>query len=202
MWIQHEAVYLCQYMDWTLGRISLSIHGLNMRQDVCQYMDWTPAARFFEMTRSFLAVSSLKFFACSFSITRQEIHAYHNFGNFACFYLITSALQDTWMTVQGLRRLVSNAAARVRSQVKSCGICGVQSGTGVGFHRLRRFPLPILVPEMSTMHVSSWTVAKGQLVTDVPSGHTITSPYETKQGIYGRQYLTWNICFFHIQLLF
>jgi hypothetical protein len=30
--------------------------------------------------------------------------------------------------------------------VRSCGICGVQSGTGVGFLCVLRFPLPILIP--------------------------------------------------------
>jgi hypothetical protein len=29
---------------------------------------------------------------------------------------------------------------------RSCGICGAQSGTGAGFLRVFRFPLPILIP--------------------------------------------------------
>jgi hypothetical protein len=42
-----------------------------------------------------------------------------------------------------IRRLPP-AAARVRSPVKARGICGGQSGTGAGFLRVLRFPLPIL----------------------------------------------------------
>jgi hypothetical protein len=60
--------------------------------------------------------------------------------------LFNSLKTDRAMT-QAVSRLFSNAAARVPTQVRSCGICGVQSGTGVGFLRLLRFPLPILVPE-------------------------------------------------------
>jgi hypothetical protein len=41
----------------------------------------------------------------------------------------------------------STAAARVRFQVRSCGISAGQSGTGVGFlQKKHTFPLPILIP--------------------------------------------------------
>jgi hypothetical protein len=47
---------------------------------------------------------------------------------------------------QVVSRWLPTAAARVRSQVRSCGIRGGQIGTGAGFLRVLRFPLPILIP--------------------------------------------------------
>jgi hypothetical protein len=38
------------------------------------------------------------------------------------------------------------AAARVRAQIRSCGICCERSGPGADFLRVLRFPLPILIP--------------------------------------------------------
>jgi hypothetical protein len=55
---------------------------------------------------------------------------------------------------QAVSRRLPIAAARVRAQVRSCGICGGQSGTGVGFFRVLRFPLPILIPQIAP-HSSS-----------------------------------------------
>jgi hypothetical protein len=45
----------------------------------------------------------------------------------------------------GSSRLPS-AAAWVQSQIRSCGNYGGKSGTGVGFLRVLRFPLPLLIP--------------------------------------------------------
>jgi hypothetical protein len=61
------------------------------------------------------------------------------------------------------------ARARVRAQVRSCGICGVQSGTGAGFLRVPTAP-----------HSSGAGII-GQLVADVPSGLSVTPPQETKK---------------------
>jgi hypothetical protein len=47
---------------------------------------------------------------------------------------------------QAVTGRLSTEAAQVRSQVKSCGICGEQSGTRAGFLPVLRFPLPILIP--------------------------------------------------------
>jgi hypothetical protein len=47
---------------------------------------------------------------------------------------------------QVVSRWLPTAAARVRSQVRSCGICGGQSGTGASFLQVLRFPLPVLIP--------------------------------------------------------
>jgi hypothetical protein len=40
----------------------------------------------------------------------------------------------------------STSAVLARSQIRSCEICGRQSGTLVGFLLVLRFPLPILIP--------------------------------------------------------
>jgi hypothetical protein len=47
---------------------------------------------------------------------------------------------------QAVSRRLPTAAARVRSKFRSCGISGGLSGTGAGFLRVLRFPLPILIP--------------------------------------------------------
>jgi hypothetical protein len=46
----------------------------------------------------------------------------------------------------GLNRQLPTTAARVRSQIRSCEICGGQSGSGTCFLRVFRFPLPIFIP--------------------------------------------------------
>jgi hypothetical protein len=60
-----------------------------------------------------------------------------------------NATSDTSYRCLAIVKAVScrlpTAAARVRAQVRSCGICGGQSGAGGGYIRVFRFPLPILI---------------------------------------------------------
>jgi hypothetical protein len=56
---------------------------------------------------------------------------------------------------QTVSRRLPTAAARVRAQVKSCGTCCEQNGTGAGFLRVLQFPLPILIPPTAPHSSSS-----------------------------------------------
>jgi hypothetical protein len=55
---------------------------------------------------------------------------------------------------EAVSRWLPTAAARVRAQVRLCGIYDGQSSTGAGFLRVLRFPLPILIPQTAP-HLSS-----------------------------------------------
>jgi hypothetical protein len=46
---------------------------------------------------------------------------------------------------QAVSRWLPIAASRVRVRA-ACGVCGGESGTGAGFLRVLRFPLPIIPP--------------------------------------------------------
>jgi hypothetical protein len=69
----------------------------------------------------------------------------------------------------------------------SCGICVGQSGTGAGFLRVLRFPLPTIIPQNSPSSLSpeAGTVV-GQLVVDVPSGPSLTPPPTIRMIYYDR----------------
>jgi hypothetical protein len=49
---------------------------------------------------------------------------------------------------QAVSSWLPTAAARVRARA-ACGVCGGQNGTGAGFLRVLRFPLPIIIPPIS-----------------------------------------------------
>jgi hypothetical protein len=68
-------------------------------------------------------------------------------------------------TAQAVSRRLPTAAARVRS----CGICGGQTGAGAGFLRVLRFPLPIIIAPTAS-HSSSTSTSSGVgTMAEVPS---------------------------------
>jgi hypothetical protein len=54
-------------------------------------------------------------------------------------------LRSGRVVAQAIGRWLPTAAARVRIRA-ACGVCGGQNGTGAGFLRVLRFPLPIIPP--------------------------------------------------------
>jgi hypothetical protein len=80
---------------------------------------------------------------------------------------------------QAVRRRLPIAVARVRAQVRSCGICGGQSCAGADFLRVLRFTLSILIPltaPQSPYIIGAGTI--GQLVADVPNRLSLIPPQE------------------------
>jgi hypothetical protein len=82
------------------------------------------------------------------------------------------------------------AAARVRAQVRSCGIYGGRSGTGADFLRVLRFPLPIVIPP--TAPHSSSSIIRGWYNRPISGRRTkwTQSPHRKKLKKLG-----WNIIF-------
>jgi hypothetical protein len=77
---------------------------------------------------------------------------------------------------QGVSRRLPTAAARIRARVRSSGICSGQSGAEVDFLRVRRFPLPILIPPAAPQLPSSiiWGWYNRPVVAALPSGLSLT----------------------------
>jgi hypothetical protein len=67
----------------------------------------------------------------------------------------TIAYKTDRAIAQAVSRRLRIAGARVRTQARSCGICGGKSGTGEDFLRVLRFPLPILIPPTAPHSSSS-----------------------------------------------
>jgi hypothetical protein len=82
---------------------------------------------------------------------------------------------------QVVSRRLPTAAARVRAQIRSCGICGGQRGTGAALLRVLRFPLSILIPPTDPHSSSSGACTIGQLVADVPLHSVSFHPMNLKK---------------------
>jgi hypothetical protein len=83
--------------------------------------------------------------------------------------------------VQAVSRRLPTAAARVRSQVMSCGMYGGESGTWAGFRRVLRLSLPVLISSNAFTHLQCGAGIIGQLVSDVPSGALSPHPEGKKK---------------------
>jgi hypothetical protein len=73
---------------------------------------------------------------------------YHEYGS----ELSGSIKGEEWGRAQAVSRRLPTAAARIRSQVRSCGICGGQSGTGAGFLRVLQLPLLVSCHQLFYVH--------------------------------------------------
>jgi hypothetical protein len=90
--------------------------------------------------------------------------------------LPTASCSQGRAIAQAVSRWLPTAAARVRARIRSCGICGGQSGAGAGFLRVLRFPLPIFIPPISPQLPPSiiWGRCNRPVVAAVPSGLSLT----------------------------
>jgi hypothetical protein len=65
-------------------------------------------------------------------------------------YKVLSLISHNVYTKYSYCPRLPTTAARVRARVRSCGICGGQSGTGASFLIVLRFPLPIRIPPIAS----------------------------------------------------
>jgi hypothetical protein len=78
------------------------------------------------------------------------------------FWRECMALEVGCAIAQAASRWLPTAVARVRARVRSCGICGGQNGTGAGFVRVLRFPLPIFIPPIPIAPQPSLSIIWGR----------------------------------------
>jgi hypothetical protein len=105
-------------------------------------------------------------------------------GHLSLRLLPHGTLQHHSLTSHHNRFPLPAVSCRLQAQVRSCGICGGQSGTGAGFLRVLPFPLPII--PLSAPHSSSIIIMVsriGQMVAVVPSGLSLTAHEGTKTSL-------------------
>jgi hypothetical protein len=128
--------------------------------------------------------------------TRYHSDTWRSFRKIVFIYFTFSLIFIvTWgpgrAIAQAVSRQLPKAAARLRSQVRTCGICGGQNVTGVSFLRVLRSALTILIPPDAP-----YSTFIGRLIADVPSGLSPTPPKETEEN-----YMTSSFSVFYPFLL-
>jgi hypothetical protein len=102
---------------------------------------------------------------------------------FPCSSVSSTVVKYRWLKVgraigQEASRRFPTPAARVRAQVKSCGIYGGKLALGQVFFEYFGFPCQFSFHRLLQIHhhLSSGAGTIGQLVADVPSGLGLTPP--------------------------
>jgi hypothetical protein len=83
---------------------------------------------------------------------------------------------------QPVCRRLPTAGARVRYQVRTCGICVGQRALWEVFSEYVRFPYQFSFHQLLHTHLASGAGTIGQIVFDVPSGLSLTWPQGIKKG--------------------
>jgi hypothetical protein len=85
----------------------------------------------------------------SFYQTTRHRSSEDTFSHCLSFKLLFLMCKEGRAIAQAVSRWLLTVAARVRAQVRPCGICGGQSGIVADFLRVLRFPLPIFIPPIA-----------------------------------------------------
>jgi hypothetical protein len=146
-----------------------------------------------KVNRRFQGTYRLRLQGCGVSQARNQHEAVRNQSFLASYWFLGRPALPSWRWgwyVPPKRRLTFTRlygviSQKVRTQVRSCGICGGRNGIGAGFLRVFRFPLEILIPQTAP-HSSS--IIRGWYNRPITGRGTKWTqrypPQETKKKLY------------------
>jgi hypothetical protein len=109
------------------------------------------------------------------TIRNTQTHSMDRMQSFSMLKQMVHIVTTGRAVAQVLSRRLLTAVTRVRSKLRSSGMCGGRRGNGAGFFQVPCFPLPILISPAAP-HASSRADALGPLVAGVPSGLRLIPP--------------------------